>query len=105
MSRSGTLAIPADWTALLEQSQLGVRLTVLAELARAGVIESLGLDVEQVFRFAVELDHPGLWDAFVKPRGPDSTGAWARWSDLCASASATSDVADYRDLLDERYPR
>lgn len=102
--------IPARWADILKPVSLELRLALIAELSRAGVLAAVGLDVRRAVLLLAQDLSQGDWkkaegilevvDGGALTKSP--LDGWQAWTEFCARSPPT-DVADYRELLEERY--
>lgn len=105
----GIADLERQWLELLKPFSLELRLAAIVELARAGVLGVVGVDLRIASIWAADLSEPGLWQRAEEilglaeaPEGAPSEDAWSAWTTFC-ERSEPVDVPDYRTLLDERY--
>jgi hypothetical protein len=103
-------AVERRWAELLEPWPVEQRLSAMLELARAGVLSALGLDLRSAFELAIDVSAPGAWRTAEHLSGiaspePARESAWREWRSFCDGDAPAPEVADYRSLLDERYER
>ena len=103
--------IERQWAETLARVSLDLRFEAMLELARAGVLAAVGLDLRTAFELAADASMPGMWrkaegllELTDATTDTPSDEAWSAWITFCARSQPT-DIADYRDVLDERYAR
>lgn len=96
------------WMEILKPAPLEQRFEVMLELARAGVLAAVGLELRRAFMLAADELFPGMWHRAEAALGLTAAGGsddgWLAWVEFCERSEAV-DVSDYRTLLDERYDR